>query len=248
MRRFYFYKKFKYLEFLNNLIAKANENQEFSIFLHQVGDFGYNLDFKLHHEDLWRNRVVSILNNGLSVDSYASICGTVKFIGSSKNVDVNKILNYHFDADVSRNAVCIFLIPKYINVNGALVEFSSYNGQSADQRPKDLEQRYRQIDFMVEDRDFMCSLLDCIKKDNLPKEFLLGIQIINNENNNVKFIDPQTHLIYKNLEEQHIFEQALVKGVKDLYKKFGTEQNLEIISKSYQAEKTWIQSRNELEI
>ena len=81
-------------DYLKTQISKVNKMAECNILIHQINNFD---DFNnQNHKEVEMRKMHSIIKSGLRVSQYASIFGTMKLLGSSKDNIANKIVNYKF--------------------------------------------------------------------------------------------------------------------------------------------------------
>lgn len=174
----------RYEEYLKEMFPSLAQDREYNIFIHCVtNNTNYFIERPKTIDEDVKRKIEGIMEHGLNLDgaqdygNYGSINGTAKFFGNSKKVDVGKIINYDFFSRTSKVNSILIAIPKYINVYGELVEFSSYKGvmKHSSQHIKDC-------------------LFDLVKEHFLPVEFILGHQMINNKTGEVTF----------NLNDNHI--------------------------------------------
>lgn len=160
-----------YEDFLTEKLSQIAEDREYNIFMHCVtGHTSYFVERNKSIDEDIKMKVAGIMKRGLNLDgaqdygNYGSINGTAKFFGNSLDVDASDIVNYDYFSRTSRVNSIIIAIPKFIDVYGEQVEFSSYNGsmKHASQHVKDC-------------------LFDLIKGCYLPTEFILAHQIIDKE-------------------------------------------------------------------
>lgn len=173
-----------YKNFLGGNLTQIAEDMEYNIFMHCVtGNTNYFPNKYATVDEEIKKKVEGIMRHGLNLDgaqdygNYGSINGTAKFFGNSKEVNPLEIVNYDYFSYMNTVNSIIIAIPKYININGEQVEFSSYKGsmKHAAQHIKDC-------------------LFDLIKGCYLPVEFIWAHQIIDNKNGSAVI----------NLNERHL--------------------------------------------
>ena len=188
-------------DYLDEIFPYIAQDMEYNIFIHCVTSRSkYFLGEIKSVEDDVKNKVESIMRCGLNLDgtqgygSYGSINGTAKFYGNSKEVDSSDIIDYdYFSMSKQVNSI-IIAIPKYIEINGEMVEFSSYNGimKHSSQHVKDC-------------------LFDVVKGSFLPIEFVFAHQMVDKENGKVVLNLNEKHL--SNLSEDE--KEQLLKRLSD---------------------------------
>ncbi len=204
---------------LETLLDELNKMGEFNIFLHQINDGGYR---SMGIENGIPIKINSILNNGLSISKYASLCGTARLIGSSEGFNVDSILDYNYYNGHEDISICVIAIPKYIEINGEKVEFSSFNGKSNHDIDHDLRQLYAdETKYIPDAHHRKCSLFDVVKgyKD-LPKCYMLSVVNLNYVTDNFEVINPGTHLIFKGVNEFKNHKAGLAGHVVKIFEKY----------------------------
>ncbi len=173
-----------YENYLSEIFPHLAQDREYNIFMHCVTSrTSYFVERSKTPDEDVRKKVESIMKRGLNLDgtqdygNYGSINGTAKFYGNSRDVDVKNISEYDYFSGTDNVHSIIIAIPKYIQVYGEKVEFSSYNGsmKHASQHVKDC-------------------LFDLIKGYYLPLEFIFAHQIVNKKTGEVTL----------NLNEKHL--------------------------------------------
>lgn len=196
--------KAEYKNFLINEFSEMLNHGAFNIFLHCVTPYNsYYANKYSAKEDVYR-KVNDIWEKGLDLDGsmvygkYGSINGTAKFFGEIQGVNsFDEIINYDYFSGSRFVNTIIFAIPKYININGSFLEFSSYNGQ--------MKHRSQHV------KD---CLLDISKSIYLPPEFTFGYQIVDNDKGTVSFLENNRH--FAKISEQE--QEAVMKGFQDRIK------------------------------
>ncbi len=181
-----------YENYLSEIFPQLAQEREYNIFMHCVTSrTSYFVERTKNPDEDVKKKVQSIMKYGLNLDgtqdygNYGSINGTAKFFGNSKDVDVEKIVDYdYFSMSDNVNSI-IIAMPKYIDVYDEQVEFSSYNGsmKHASQHVKDC-------------------LFDLIKGYYLPLEFIWAHQIVNKKTGEVTLNLNERHLSVINDDEK----------------------------------------------
>ena len=223
--------------FLYEVLNKLNQKGEFNIFLHQINEGGYKAFGVVNGINL---KIKSILKHGFFISNYSSICGTARLLGSSKQAKVDEILDYRYYQNHSDISICVIAIPKYIECNGKKLEYSSFEGKSNHDLDDKLRESYgRLIKYIPDSHHRKCSLFDAIKGyKELPKCYFLGVLKMNYQTDEYEFINPETHLIFKNDSEIKLHDKEVVDKITALYDKHQTKDMSEIIVKSYKEEES----------
>lgn len=219
-------------QYLSYYFNKVDKLCECNVFLHHYNDRGR--DFGENMDSVINRKILSTLKRGLRISRYSSLSGRANLVGTTSNVDMDSVVNYRYYYDLSHNAICVILIPKYIQVAGESVEFSSYNNQTAHQRPRALMDEYQKFNCTPDVHHCKCSLFDAIKGfDELPKEYILGIIQLDDK---IKFIPNNTH--FCNQTQQYItnHNNLISQRIEQLYQKFNTKKLEQIIALSYKDE------------
>ena len=215
-----------YLSCLQSHIDQIDATGSYNFYLHQIGDVDFDyLRAGYSREVLYENLIVSILKNGLQVGKYGALAGTAKFIGNSTVVNPQDILRYSFDKNIPHNAVAIFALPRFVEVDGKEVEFSSISGKSIEDQTlrENLQTFYNQNGLSVAQGDMKCCLYDVVKQKFLPNAFLLGVQEIDRKTGKISFVDAGTHIFEKDDKTKKEFEEKIVQDIKRAYAKYGTD-------------------------
>lgn len=220
--------------FFTDLFANINSEQEYNIYVHQINGYYCNTS-KKHGTSLIKQKVSAIIRNGFSISKYSTISGTSMLIGSTNDLNVDNILNYEYYKNEDCVALCIIAIPKYININGTKIEYSSFQGKDAWHFPEDLTAEYKKMTkFKPELHHYKCSLFDSIKQYNeLPNCYMLGILQLETSQNKYSFIKSINHLSNLKKEEKNQHDSHVENLIKNLYDKYNTSENKEIIVNSY---------------
>jgi hypothetical protein len=234
--------KFENRRELKKHIAKVLKNLdgqfEYNIFMHHINDYDEDNTFK-PGDKLRKSKMESILKNGFTISRYASIFGTMILLGVSKKISADDIINYKYYHN-DRTACCIFALPKYVNVEGKKVEFSSFNGVSSYEQPKELFDEYdrQNLNKIIRHHIKSC-VFDAIKGfGELPLCYNLGM-IYEDKNGKFYYINPHTHLSEKNNEELKAYNADIEKQILNAYEKFGTKNKAELIVKAYAEEEKY---------
>lgn len=123
----------EYRKFLQKHLVEISKNEDFNIFLHCVTTHTpYMLRRNNSKEQEIKDKISGIWKIGLDLNgaqdygSYGSINGTARFMGDAQSVDLDRIINYDYVSHSKRVHSFIFAIPKWIDVDGETLEFSSY--------------------------------------------------------------------------------------------------------------------------
>lgn len=206
-----------YENYLSEIFPYIEQDREYNIFMHCVTIRSeYFLNREKNPKDELKKRVDSIMSEGLNLEgtqgygSYGSINGTAKFFGNSKDVDVEQISKYdYFSRSDTVNSI-IIAIPKYIDVYGRKVEFSSFGGtmKHASQHIKDC-------------------LFDIAKDTYLPVEFILAHQEVNLKTGEVVLNINEKHLSNLSPDESDKFLRTITKkcekAIERCKSKYGVE-------------------------
>ena len=220
-------------QYLEDLFSNLNESQEYNIFLHQVNGYYDNM-LKLHGKEIMLVKMNNLMQTSLNLSNYSSLSGTSMLKGSTKDINIDSILNYNYYND-DYKVICIIAIPKYINIDNEMVEFSSYKGIDAWEISEELSNKYKkEIGYIPSVNHRKCSMFDAVKQlDDLPKEYMLGVLIINNKENEYKFFKSSTHFGFLSQEEQENHNKDIATKIKNLFKKYNTKDIEEKIVKEY---------------
>lgn len=233
-------------KYVSGLLCKLDEKEEFNIYLHQISDWG---DYLIDMDKIVDYRISSILENKLKISGYACLCGTAKLMGSTKEVSAKDILDYRY-YKMDTIAVCLIAIPKYIEVDGKKLEFSSHNGHNSWNLSQELLDEYVKKFGHLPDRQHMkSSIFDVVKRYNeLPKCYMLGVEIMDEKDNKFEFVESKTHLIDKNDEEKKLHDKALADEVTKLYEKYNTKDMTQIILEAYKEELPLREAESEFDL
>lgn len=212
-----FTNKDSYKEFLKREFEKLNSKEEYNIFLHCVTDYTSYFGTRRKgdtEQQIVNRKVFSIRRKGLNLDgqqkygNYGTINGTMRFVGNSKEVDIDKVIDYDYFSSTKTKSVMIFAFPKNIKFNNQEIEFSTLDGK-ADSRGKN-------------DHTKNC-VFDMVKPSNCPKEFLFAFQRVNQEDNSFVFSPNTYHFsVLSNRAKQFVVE-PLEKEFNNIREKFKTD-------------------------
>lgn len=221
--------------YLLNLIEKLNQDDEYNIFLHQINECGYK-GFNINN--VLEVKINSIFANRLRISHYSSLSGTTKLMGTSKNFNVDKILDYNYYNFKDKIAVCVIAIPKYIIFHGEKLEFSSYKGKTNHDIDDELAELYKsEFQHLPDAHHRKCSLFDAVKTyHELPRCYMLGVVNIKLSENLVEFINPNSHLIYHTNEEALAHKHQLAIEVDKLFDKYSCSTPASAIVRAYKDE------------
>jgi len=220
--------------FLMSLFSKIHASQEYNIYLHQINDY-YDDVQNLNGASVVKHRAESIIRNGFSISRYSALSGTAKLVGDTQGLNINNVLDYEYYKKLDCVATCVIAIPKYIDIDGDKVEYSSYQGKDSWHFPEQLTKEYEKVSkYKPELHHYKCCLFDAIKQHNdLPMCYMLGVLQIENDKNKYSFIQAASHL--SNLGPAEVKEHNDYVGglVRRLYEKYKTKENEKIIVNSY---------------
>lgn len=194
--------KQEYALFLAEKFQEISKVQEFNIFCHCVTDYTRYFIFPVEDADKdLQMKIENILRVGLNLDGtqnygrYGSINGCARFFGEANAVDVTNIVNYDYFSRGKTKDTIIIAIPKFININGKYLEFSSLNGtmEHKSQHDKDC-------------------VFDLVKGSFLPVEFILGYQKVEKLTGQVIFSENDKHFSKLSTSQQDELMQKFVDG------------------------------------
>ncbi|MGN1200911.1 MAG: hypothetical protein ACI4R8_01415 [Candidatus Caccovivens sp.] len=230
--------------FLAELFAKVKKVGDFNILLHQISCQCYNRqDRGLTLE----NRINGILERGISTTRYPTITATTMFAGSVNSngedeIDIQDILNYRY-YDSEDKYICVLAIPKFVDVNGQSVEFSSFEGFAGGfcDNKKEIMSKHLKDAYNLETmnmRDLKYSLFDAVKSDRFNKHYLLGIVHIDPSIQHYGMLVSHEHL-FENADTYKVHNEYYSEQIEKLYNKFQTKDTATIITKSYKEEQDY---------
>lgn len=235
-------------QYLEDLFSNLNEVQEFNIYLHQINGFRDNMT-NLFGKDIMLSKLNNLIKTGLNLSYYSSLSGTSILQGSTKNIDVDSVLNYDYYNEKDK-VVCVIAIPKYMKIDNELVEYSSYKNVEARCISEELREKYLQkIGHVPDLRHRKGSLFDAVKQfDNLPKEYMLGVLMTNSGKNEYEFVKLNSHYAFLSQEKQDAHDKHVATKIKKLYKKYNTTDTEEIIVKEYMNLEKYYEQEDMMEI
>lgn len=236
----------EYKTYLQKLFEMLDSDREYNIFAHQINGY-YSNDFgKTKNPE--KIKLSQIMKYGLELGKYSSVCGTTKMLGSTKNFNLDKIVDYEYYESMENKMVCLFAIPKFIEIDGQKIEFSSYNDFCGYEN-EDLKKAYAQHNLSPDAHHFKSSLFDAIKGyDKMPKCFMMGVQWIRSKTENYHFLQNKTHISFLSRENQDVFYDSLKTEVSKKYEIFDAKNTLDLIVKSYKSEQVWRDQELDFEI
>lgn len=224
-------------KFLVGLLRDLNKKDEFNIYVHQIWRHSTWWD---RGEGVVERRVEGIMSSGLDGGDYCSIFGTTKFACSSKDLDANPILNYDYHHD-STLPTCIISIPKYVEIDGKKVEYSSYKSNT-DEALKEVQDAYRERWHVVDGHHQKSNLFDVVKgMQNIPKYYTLGI--IQKDGEGYSFINSPENLRFATQEEYKNYQQKVAGIVKSAYERYSTQDPLTLMIESCKKEITYLEDK-----
>jgi len=236
-------------EFLTNLFHEVNNQQEYNIYLHQINDY-YDDVRNLYGEKAIKSRISRILKSDFSISSYSALSGTAMLIGSTKNLDVNKLLNYEYYKNLDCVAVCVIAIPKDIKVNDEIIEYSSFEGKDSWHFPEELTKEYLKHRLTKPElHHYKCCMFDAIKRyKELPQCYMLGVLQTEKVKNKYSFIRSYDHLSRCDEEKVKKHDKLIENYIVDLYDKYNTKDLKKIIVSSYIDAQNYYDQVNDFEV
>lgn len=236
----------EYKKYLKCLIKMLGEEREYNFFVHQINNY-YDYRY-LNYKHPEKVKVSQIIKNGLDLDKYSAVCGTTRMLGSTENINVDNIINYEYYDNMQNRFVCLFALPKYIEVYvGKDVEFSSYNDYCG-YKNKDLIQAYLKHNIRPDSHHFKSSLFDVIKDFSMPKCFLLGVQWLQNDKDDCLFLMHERHISFLEEEKKDMIYDDIREKILQQYQIYGTENTEELIIESFKKEQVWRDEQLSFEI
>ena len=213
-----FKNKNEYLQYIQSLLDQLSQRGEYVIYLHEMSP-----DRNVRVKDPRRiiateTTANSIINHGLELDNYGSIGGTARCVGDTKAVKAETIFNYTYPCCHvgAMKAVAIMALPKYIEVDGKKLEYGICSNM---ERVHELEREAgispridhacRCVYDCIRDWKVYDEKGECIKYTTyLPREYLLGVQEIIEEDSEYRIILPHTHLaeLSEKEKQRHLHE------------------------------------------
>lgn len=223
-------------KYLNEVLKKLRADQEYNILAHQISS--YYINYKT--DTLYEEEINSMLKRGLYISKYSSMFGTLSLLGEINSNTVNKILNYSYYSNTPKKAILIVAMPKYVNINGKKIEFSSYKGLSAKDKAEPIVAEYKKVGFVPEMHHFKSCLFDAIKGySEMPTYFNVGAIIIDEKNNTCTIYDAQTHLSCFNQESRQKLNEAIENKVNEMFSNLNAKSIEEAMAKAYMKEHAW---------
>lgn len=233
--------------YFQKLFQDINQLGVFNIYVHQVNDFHECDTRHLSKRTLIKRRVAAIIKNGLLLDAYSTLTGTTQLVCNTQNIKLDKLFEYNYYNCATYKALCIYALPKFISIDGKMVEFSSYKGLTSYDFPKELMEEYKRQTSVPVRHHLKCSLFDAIKGyGSMPKHYSLGV--LQFEDEKVSFIKTSPHLYEMDEAMQQLHNRTMERKVKNLYEKFGTDKTEEVIVKAYMEEEKWRDEQALMEI
>lgn len=236
----------EYVKYLKNKFKNLDE--EYNVFTHIITVFSHDYFYMKDatYLDILDKKTFGILDSGLSLCShptfrYSSMNATSVFLGNSKDLDVNKIIDYTYDQrHVTVRRVIVLAVPKYINIEGKKVEFSSYKGAanfqscSTPELKNEIEQGYIRNNLYEYSRGThhtKFSLLDCTLSGFIPKEYIIGCQQVDLNKGEYSFLDNETHVSHMTPQQRAEFDQTKVDRILELGYNVEEDNRLDIFAK-----------------
>ena len=235
--------------FLSNLFSTLNQTREYNIFIHQINDYCDNVERRVG-TDAIKSKMKKIMNSGFKISEYSTLSGTARLIGSTKNLDLTKIVGYDYYGQLKCKALCIVAIPKSVRIQGTEVEYSSFNGEDAWSFPDELTAEYiKHCRVKPELHHYKSSLFDAIKRyHELPNCYMLGLMRVEESESKFRYYDPKTHLSLKSLQEQTEHDKLVESQVVELYNKYKTKDLKTVIVESYKEDQVYYDYKNDFDI
>ena len=217
------------LEQMNEL----NRKGEFNIFVHQINNYKNYLD---SGEDVLQKKICGIIDDGLRLGKYSSIFGTTNLVASSLERNVDPVIDYNYYRN-SDFPILVVAIPKYIDVDGKKVEFSSYKNNTEGAR-EEIKNEFRENNIFESNHNIKACLFDVLKGyGNLPQYYILGV--LSKGENNYSYVENNEHL--KNLSDADFakYKDCVANKIKTKYDEFSTKEPLALMIKSFRTEQKW---------
>lgn len=219
--------------YLMKQMEELNQKGEFNIFVHQINNYKNYLDLG---ENILQRKIDGIMSDGLRLGEYSSIFGTTNLVASSFDQNVDPVLNYDYHRN-SKFPVLVIAIPKYVDVDGKKIEYSSYKNNTEGAR-EEIKNEFRSNGIYESNHNVKSCLFDVLKGySNLPKHYILGIFTQND--NEYSYIENKEHL--KNLSNVDFqkYKDCIANKIKNKYAEFSTGEPLTLMVKSFQKEQKW---------
>lgn len=242
----------EYKNFLKNKLSNLSKQGEFDIYAHFVDVFFRETNGKTRDEIL-KDKTKSIFENGLYLNNssffsvpYTSINGTSKYLGNSKNLNVEDVVSYSYNHNKDSDRVVVLLaVPKKIVYKGNEIDFSSVEGvhEIFDEKFKNAAEFQEAFKNCNDLRYTKLSLLDCSLESSVPKEYVLAAQKILPLENKASFIENKKHL--SNLEEieKTDFNKKLENKLEKIGLKTDASNAFEIMAKKSQIDNQYYTQR-----
>lgn len=224
-------------QYLIKLQKRLNEKGEFNIYVHQINSWQHGGGDK---EQIIEGKVNGILNNGLSLYEYSSIFGTTIFLGSTNSDVSDAIIDYDYHHD-SSYPTCVIAIPKFVNIDGKRVEYSSFKSNSPEAF-QEINKAYRDEKLMPTTDHKKANLFDVVKGSSmLPVYYILGVKM--EDEQGFSFVENSAHLMNSNDQEYQNYEEKVAEKICSAAKNFGTTNPIELMIKAYRQEEKWREDR-----
>ena len=220
-------------KYLIQQMDELNKKGEFNIFVHQINNYKNYLD---DGKDILQRKIDGILESGLRLGEYASIFGTTNLVASSFEQNVDPVIDYDYHRN-SSFPVLVIAIPKYVDVDGKKVEFSSYKNNTEGAR-EEIKNEFRTNGIFESNHNIKSCIFDTLKGyNNLPKHYILGV--LTKKQNEYSYIENDDHL--KNLSDVDFakYKDCIANKIKNKYAEFSTQEPLSLMVKSFQNEQKW---------
>lgn len=207
LKSYEFKSKNAYIEFLQPIFKSLTDAGDYVIYMHQVTD----------HRTYWGEtkdeKIKGIKISGLELNDYPTIHGTAFFKGTPQKLDIeNDIVDYKFLCDDEILTSFVFVLPKYITVNGQRVELATFDGRGVevlDDKDSHLYKAFvnRPTKFASVPKDPITKtcLLDTMDYRSLPNCFCLSMQSISSKGDSYVFEYNPDHFFFNQRKSRNKF-------------------------------------------
>ncbi len=220
-------------KYLFEQMKELNKKGEFNIFVHQINNYKNFFD---HGEDILQRKIDGIFDGGLRLGQYSSIFGTTNLVSCSSDLDVDSILDYNYYRN-SNFPTLVMAIPKYIDVDGKKVEFSSYKNNVEGAR-EEIKNEFRANGIVESNHNIKSCLFDVLKGyNNLPQYYILGV--VAKDKDGYVFVENKNHLKNFSSNDYQNYLDCVSNKIKQKYAEFGTDDPIALMIKSFRNEQKW---------
>ena len=150
---------------LGKILSQVADLGDYNLYVHKIYDFdewGKNIN----NQNTVLKNMEGIIKSGLSISKYPSMTDTSSHIGIISPDKVDDILNYDYPWPVPQQAIVILAVPKYIDINGEKIDFTTpeYSGQ--------YKHAYDQCDFNAIHTAFTLGTVIVNRPDQTEEQFL----------------------------------------------------------------------------